>query len=284
MEPILLDGTKTAQKMYESLRLRAQAIIERTGIMPTLATIIVGDDYASQTYVRMKGNACKKAGIASRPIALPSDSTTDDVLRAIDGLNTDPAITGILLQHPVPAQVDERRCFDAIDPLKDVDGVNNLSFARNAMGQESFGCATPQGIMNLLDEYGIDPAGRFVVVVGRSPILGKPLAMMMLNRNATVAICHSRTRDIKSITRQADILCVGIGKPKYVDETWVKPGVVLVDAGYNAGNVGDTDVERIKPLTSAYTPVPGGVGPMTIATLISQAVAAAEKNLLTPRV
>jgi methylenetetrahydrofolate dehydrogenase (NADP+) / methenyltetrahydrofolate cyclohydrolase len=277
MSPIVLDGKQAAKEINEELRLRSARLIDRTGIVPVLATVIVGNDFASETYVRMKGNACKRAGIESRKVALGLESTTEDVLAAIRELNEDARVSGILLQHPLPKRVDEQRCFNEIDIRKDVDGVNNLSFARNAMGLESFGSATPQGIMILLDRYGIDPTGKEVVVVGRSPILGKPLSMMMLNRDATVTICHSKTKDIKEVTRRADILCVGIGRPKYVDPSWVKDGVVLVDAGYNPGNIGDTDVEAIKDKTYAYTPVPGGVGPMTIVTLIQQAIAAAER-------
>jgi methylenetetrahydrofolate dehydrogenase (NADP+) / methenyltetrahydrofolate cyclohydrolase len=279
MGPIVLDGKQAAKEINEELKLKSARLIERTGIVPVLATVIVGNDFASETYVRMKGNACKRAGIESRKVALPPESSTEDVLAAIRALNEDPKVSGILLQHPLPRQVDERRCFNEIDAGKDVDGVSDLSFARNSMGLESFGSATPLGIMILLDRYGIDPRGKNVVVVGRSPILGKPLSMMMLNRDATVTICHSKTKDIKDETRRADILCVGIGRPKYVDASWVKEGAVLVDAGYNPGNIGDTDVEAIKDKTYAYTPVPGGVGPMTIVTLIQQAITAAERRL-----
>lgn len=279
MEPIILDGKKAAAEINEELKARAARIIARTGIVPVLATVIVGNDFASETYVRMKGNACKRAGIDSLKVELPIESTTEDVVAKIRELNADGSVTGILLQHPLPGHVDEQRCFNEIDEGKDVDGVNNLSFARNAMRLESFGSATPLGIMTLLDRYGIEVAGRNVVIVGRSPILGKPLSMMMLNKDATVTICHSRTKDIKETTRRADILCVGIGRPKYVDETWVREGAVLVDAGYNPGNIGDTDIDRIKEKTYAYTPVPGGVGPMTIITLIGQAITAAERYL-----
>jgi len=280
MEALILDGSALAKKINLNLLERSQALIAKTGVTPVLATIIVGDDYSSQTYVRMKGNACVRAGLSSRKIELAKTASTQDVLEQIQALNADPAVCGILLQHPVPPQVDEALCFNTILPEKDADGVNNLSFARMAMGQEAFGCATPAGIMRLLSEYNIPLEGKNVVVLGRSAILGKPLSMMMLNKNATVTICHSKTQGIKDICRRADILCAGIGKAKFVDDTWVKEGVVLVDAGYNPGNVGDTDVEKIKALASAYTPVPGGVGPMTIITLIEQTLIAAERLLL----
>ncbi len=279
MGPLILDGKAAAKKINEQLKIRSVKIIEKTGIVPKLATIIVGDNYASQTYVRMKGNACVRAGIESLKVELPGTASTRDVINEIEKLNNDKSVFGILLQHPVPEQVDEPACFNAISIEKDADGVNNLSFARMAMQLEAFGCATPQGIMTLLEEYNIPVQGKEVVIVGRSPILGKPLAMMMLNKNATVTICHSKTENIKEIARRADILCVGIGRPKYVTADWVKDGAVLVDAGYNEGNAGDTDVENIKDRTSAYTPVPGGVGPMTIIMLIKQTVTAAERAL-----
>ena len=278
MSPIILDGRKVAESIYAELRPRAAALVAKLGFTPVLATIVVGDNYASHTYVKMKASACKKAGLDSRIITLPAATTTQQLIAEIERLNTDQTVAGILLQHPVPEHIDEPACFNAIDPRKDSDGVNLLSFARNAMGQSAFGCATPQGIMDLLEHYQIEVAGKLVVVIGRSAIVGKPLAMMLLNKNATVMICHSKTQNIKQLTQQADILCVGIGRPAHVDETWVKPGVVLVDAGYNEGNVGDTDIERIKDITSAYTPVPGGVGPMTIVTLIRQTLEAAEHH------
>lgn len=277
MEPIILDGKKYSMEIYENLRIRAANIIKTKGFMPILATIIVGDDFASQKYIKMKGKYCELAGIKSKVITLPNESTTESVVKIIKELNDDSMVTGILLQHPLPKHVDEQECFNTISILKDVDGVNNLSFARNAMNLESFGCATPQGIMDLLDKYQINVEGKIVVIIGRSAILGKPLSMMMLNKNATVIICHSKTKNIKELTRQADILCVCIGKPKYVDETWVKKGVILIDAGYNPSNLGDTDIDRIKEHTFAYTPVPGGVGPMTVATLIKQTIIAAER-------
>lgn len=276
--PVLLDGKKTAKEINEQLKIRSARLIEEKGFTPRLATIIVGDDHASQVYVKMKGNACRRAGIESVKIALPATSTTEEVLMRIDELNRDESVCGILLQHPVPPQVDESACFNAIDPEKDADGVNHLSFARFSMGQPAYKCATPYGIVKLLKAYGIPLSGKNVVIVGRSPILGKPLAMLMLNEDATVTVCHSKTENIKDITRTADILCVGVGRAKLVDSSWIKKGAVVVDAGYNEGNVGDTDIEDLKDKTSAYTPVPGGVGPMTIITLVEQTIEAAEKK------
>jgi methylenetetrahydrofolate dehydrogenase (NADP+)/methenyltetrahydrofolate cyclohydrolase len=280
MEPIILDGKKYSLEIYEELRIRSANIIKSKGFTPILATIIVGDDFASQKYIKMKGKYCQLAGINSKVVTLPNNSTTDDVVKIIKELNDNSEVTGILLQHPLPKHVNEQECFNTISILKDVDGVNNLSFARNAMNLESFGCATPQGIMDLLDKYTINVEGKLVVIIGRSAILGKPLSMMMLNKNATVIICHSKTQNIKELTRQADILCVCIGKPQYVDETWLKEGVIVIDAGYNPSNLGDTNIEKIKEHAYAYTPVPGGVGPMTVATLIKQTIIAAEKIVI----
>ncbi len=278
MEPILLDGRKTAAEINEKLKVRAQRIIERTGYVPELATIIVGDDHASKVYVRMKANACKMAGISSRIIELSAEASTGEVIREIELLNGDDRVSGILLQHPVPAQIDEAGCFNAISPAKDVDGVNHLSFARFSMGVKAFKCATPYGIIRLLKSYAVSLAGKNVVILGRSPIFGKPLSMLMLNEDATVTVCHSRTKNIKEITKRADILCIGIGRPRFVDSTWIREGAVVVDAGYNPGNVGDADLADLMHKTSAYTPVPGGVGPMTIITLVEQTVESAEKT------
>jgi methylenetetrahydrofolate dehydrogenase (NADP+)/methenyltetrahydrofolate cyclohydrolase len=256
------------------------AYVEKSsGKIPILATILVGDDPASATYVRMKGNACRRIGMESRKIELPATATTAELLAAIESLNQDPGVNGILLQHPVPAQIDERACFDAIALEKDVDGVTSLGFGRMAMGEFAYGSATPTGIMTILDHYNIPLKGKRAVVVGRSPILGKPLAMMLLNRHATVTICHSRTVDLPDVVREGDIVVGAVGKPKFIQGDWIKQGAVIIDAGYHPGGVGDVDLESAAPQSSAYTPVPGGVGPMTIVSLISQTLDAAEKQL-----
>jgi methylenetetrahydrofolate dehydrogenase (NADP+)/methenyltetrahydrofolate cyclohydrolase len=278
-EPLILDGKTLAKSIEESLKLRVASIIEKTsGQVPVLATIIVGDDPASATYVKMKGNACRRVGMESRKIELPQTTTTERLLAEIEALNRDPIVNGILLQHPVPEQIDERACFDAVALEKDVDGVTSLGFGRMAMGEFAYGSATPTGIMKILDHYGIEIKGKRAVVVGRSPILGKPLAMMLLNRHATVTICHSRTIDLPSVVREADIAVGAVGKPKFIKADWIKKGAVIVDAGYHPGGIGDVDLEEAAKLSSAYTPVPGGVGPMTIVSLISQTVEAAEKQ------
>lgn len=275
--PLVLDGKALAKEVEETLRARVAAVIARdNGRVPILATILVGSDPASATYVKMKGNACARVGMSSRKVELPETTTTEQLLVAIDALNADPNVHGILLQHPVPKQIDERACFDRIALAKDVDGVTCLGFGRMAMGEAAYGSATPAGIMRILKHYKIDLAGRHAVVVGRSPILGKPMALMLLNAHATVTICHSRTQDLPSIVRQADIVVGAVGKPKFIKADWIKPGAVIVDAGYHPGGVGDVDLEAAAPKSSAYTPVPGGVGPMTIASLIEQTAMAAE--------
>ncbi len=278
-EPLILDGKILAKSIEESLKPRVSAIIEKTdGRIPILATILVGDDPASATYVKMKGNACLRIGMESQKIELPTSTTTQELLDAIKALNENPSVNGILLQHPVPEQIDERACFDAIALEKDVDGVTSLGFGKMAMGEFAYGSATPTGIMKILDHYSIGIKGERAVVVGRSPILGKPLAMMLLNRHATVTICHSRTVDLPSVVREADIAVGAVGKPKFIKADWIKEGAVIIDAGYHPGGIGDVDLEEASKRSSAYTPVPGGVGPMTIVTLISQTVEAAEKQ------
>ena len=278
-EPLVLEGKNLAKTIEESLKPRVAAYVEKAnGRIPILATILVGEDPASATYVRMKGNACRRIGMESRKIELPPTTTTEELLAEIETLNQDPGVNGILLQHPVPEQIDERACFDAIALEKDVDGVTSLGFGRMAMGEFAFGSATPTGIMTILDHYNIPLKGKRAVVVGRSPILGKPLAMMLLNRHATVTICHSRTIDLPAVVREADIVVGAVGKPKFIRADWIKEGAVIIDAGYHPGGIGDVDLDAAASRSSAYTPVPGGVGPMTIVSLISQTLVAAEKQ------
>ncbi|MBN1575916.1 MAG: bifunctional methylenetetrahydrofolate dehydrogenase/methenyltetrahydrofolate cyclohydrolase [Chitinispirillaceae bacterium] len=277
--PLILDGAALAKKIETTLQLRVLAFQNKhNGKVPLLAAILVGGEPASATYVKMKGSACGRVGMDSRRIELPETATTAELLSAIKALNDDDDVCGILLQHPVPKQIDERAAFDAIALEKDVDGVTCLGFGRMAMGEHAYGSATPAGIMTLLDYYRIDLAGKRAVVVGRSPILGKPMAHMLLNRHATVTICHSRTNDLPSIIGEADIVVGAVGKPKFIRGEWIKEGAVVVDAGYHSGKVGDVDLETAIPRCSAYTPVPGGVGPMTIVTLISQTMEAAERR------
>ena len=276
----ILDGKALAASWEQQLSTRVAALKEKSGgKTPILATILVGDDPASATYVKMKGNACRRVGMDSMAVELPSSTTTEQLLAKIDELNNDSNVHGILLQHPVPAQIDERACFDAIALHKDVDGVTCLGFGRMAMGEDAYGCATPKGIMRLLEHYKIDIEGKHAVVVGRSAILGKPMAMMLLEANATVTICHSRTQNLPALIKQADILVGAVGKPEFIKAEWVKDGAVVVDAGYHPGGVGDIELAPLHERASAITPVPGGVGPMTINTLIFQSVDSGEKAL-----
>lgn len=276
-EPLILNGKALATEIEAELSARVQKLVEKTGRTPVLATILVGDNPASVTYVTMKGKACRRVGLEPRRVEMPAETTTEELLAQIEALNQDPDVCGILLQHPVPRHIDESRCFNAIAPVKDVDGVNVASFGAVTMKQEGYRSATPGGIIRILKYYGVALAGKEVVVIGRSPILGKPVAMLLLNEDATVTIAHSKTENLPEIVRRADIVVAAVGKPRFVQADWVKEGAVLVDAGYNAGNVGDIDLENCIAKSSAYTPVPGGVGPMTICTLMEQSVMAAEK-------
>lgn len=280
MPALILDGKALAQKTEEELSRRVEAMKTSSGSTPILATILVGGDPASATYVKMKGNACARIGMDSMKVELSAETTTEQLLTKIEELNTNPDVHGILLQHPVPPQVDERACFDAIALEKDVDGVTCLGFGRMAMGEEAYGCATPKGIMRLLEAYKIDLSGKHAVVVGRSPILGKPMAAMLLNADATVTICHSRTKNLEAHISQADIVVGAVGKPEFIKADWIKDGAVVVDAGYHPGGVGDIELGPLADKASALTPVPGGVGPMTINTLIYQSVDSGEKKLI----
>ena len=279
MSALLLDGKALSLKMEAELAERVARIKAVSGRTPILATILVGDDPASATYVTMKGKACQRVGMDSIRLELPSVTTTEQLLAEIATLNANPDVHGILLQHPVPHQIDERACFDAIALEKDVDGVTCLGFGRMAMGERAYGSATPAGIMTLLKHYGIALAGKHAVVVGRSAILGKPMAMMLLGADCTVTICHSKTQNLAALIQQADIVVGAVGRPEFIKAEWIKDGAVVVDAGYHPGGVGDIELKPLATRVSAWTPVPGGVGPMTIATLIEQSVQAAERQL-----
>ncbi len=280
MSALVLDGKALAKKTEQELSARVATLKEKSnGQTPILATILVGADPASATYVKMKGNACTRIGMDSLKVEMSEETTTEQLLAKIEELNSNANVHGILLQHPVPPQVDERACFDAIALEKDVDGVTCLGFGRMSMGEEAYGCATPKGIMRLLEAYDIELSGKHAVVVGRSPILGKPMSMMMLGANATVTICHSRTQNLADHIKQADIVVGAVGKPEFIKAEWIKDGAVVVDAGYHPGGVGDIELGPLKDRVAAYTPVPGGVGPMTINTLIYQSVDSGEKKI-----
>ena len=275
---IILDGKTLAQSTEKELAERVLKINNEKGFVPILATILIGSDPASGTYVKMKGNACERVGMKSLKVELNEKTTTEELLLKIGELNDNPEVHGILLQHPVPDQIDERLCFDAIDIAKDVDGVTSLGFGKMAMNEPAFGSCTPQGIMRLLEHHEIEISGKHAVVVGRSPILGKPMAMMLLNKHATVTICHSRTKNLEEHLLSADIVVGAVGIPKFIQSKWVKKGAVVIDAGYHPEKCGDIDLEPLIESCSAYTPVPGGVGPMTINTLILQTVEACENS------
>jgi methylenetetrahydrofolate dehydrogenase (NADP+)/methenyltetrahydrofolate cyclohydrolase len=278
----LMDGTDLARRIVETSAAAAEDIRRRTGVSPCLATVLVGEDPASVTYVRMKQARCARAGIRSRHVALPASVSTSGLVEAVTALSEDPDVHGILLQHPVGAHIDERAAFEAIAPDKDVDGVTMHSFAAMGFGLPGFLSCTPGGIMRLLDEYEVDLTGKHAVVVGRSPILGKPVGMLLLGRDATVTYCHSRTVDLPSIVREADVLVAAVGRPRFISGADIKPGAVVIDAGYNPGNIGDVDFDTARQRASLITPVPGGVGPMTIAVLLAQTVDAAARQLIGP--
>ena len=278
MTATILDGKKLSKISEQSIKQKVENLSEK-GIKPTLATILVGNDPASETYVRMKRNTCARVGMESIAVELSENTTTDELLQTIKNLNNDDSVHGILLQHPVPSQIDERLCFDAIDITKDVDGVTCLGFGNMSMGLEAYGSCTPAGIIRLLEYYKIDVEGLNAVVVGRSPILGKPMAMMLLNLNATVTICHSRTQNLDSIIKNADLIVGAVGIPKFIKKDWIKKNAIVIDAGYHPEQCGDIELDNIDEHVSAYTPVPGGVGPMTINTLILQTLQSAEKRV-----
>jgi methylenetetrahydrofolate dehydrogenase (NADP+) / methenyltetrahydrofolate cyclohydrolase len=275
-DQVILDGRLLARNIETDLIGRVQKLKERTNTVPVLATILVGDNEASIAYVDMKVNACQRIGIEAIKVELPEFTDTEALIKKIQELNCNESIHGILLQHPTPKHIDEQKCFDAIALNKDVDGVNTHSFGKMAMNQTSFKSASPLAILNLLKGYNIKIEGKEAVIVGKSSILGKPIAMMLLNENATITICHSETKNLQEIVGRADILVAAVGKPKFIEASWIKPGAVLIDAGYNPENIGDIDLLKAIPKCSAYTPVPGGVGPMTIISLIQQTVEAAE--------
>jgi methylenetetrahydrofolate dehydrogenase (NADP+)/methenyltetrahydrofolate cyclohydrolase len=273
----LMSGTQLAKDILAAAGERAAAVQTTLGRAPCLATVLVGADPASVTYVKMKHNRCRAANVDTRDVQLDADTKTAALVDLISGLSADPSVDGILLQHPVPAGIDERAAFEAIAPSKDVDGVTMHSFAAMAFDEPGFASCTPGGILRLLDAFDVEILGSHAVVVGRSPILGKPVGMLLLARHATVTYCHSRTRDLDEIVRSADIVVAAVGKANFVRGDWIKPGAVVVDCGYNEGNVGDVVFDEAVERASLITPVPGGVGPMTIALLVEQTVIAAER-------
>ncbi|MGQ9881106.1 MAG: bifunctional 5,10-methylenetetrahydrofolate dehydrogenase/5,10-methenyltetrahydrofolate cyclohydrolase, partial [Armatimonadota bacterium] len=264
MSAILLDGAATAAQIRVELKPRVQRLRE-AGIVPLLSVVLIGDDPASHTYVRMKAKACRSVGIESQTYALPSDTTQQEAEDLIAQLNADEQVHGILVQHPVPKHLDEIRLLNCLSPDKDVDGISPPSLGALVAGVARFISCTPLGIVELLDRYNIPIEGQRAVVVGRSIILGKPLALLLLQRNATVTVCHTRTRDLPSVTREADILVAACGRAELITGDMIRPGAVVVDAGYNrvegrSGDVGEVHCESAAQVASYITPVPGGVG------------------------
>ena len=270
-----LNGALVASKLLTETARRVELLKYSSGKVPCLATVLVGDDPASHTYVRMKANRCADVGIASRRVELGASAPTDQLISELRTLSDSDDVDGILLQHPVPHHIDERAAFEAIAPHKDVDGVTAASFAATALGFPGYESCTPSGILRLLDAYDINIAGKHAAVIGRSPILGLPVGMLLLRRNATVTYCHSRTANLPDQVGRADIIIAAVGQPELIRGSWIKRGAVVVDAGYNPGNVGDVEYGAARERAHWITPVPGGVGPMTIAVLLAQTADAA---------
>ncbi|MCR5509017.1 MAG: bifunctional methylenetetrahydrofolate dehydrogenase/methenyltetrahydrofolate cyclohydrolase FolD [Lachnospiraceae bacterium] len=273
----IIDGKAISQKIKDELK-EEVARKKAQGRSATLAVIQVGNDPASTVYVGNKKKACAYIGIESESFELPEETTQDELLEVIDRLNDDPGITGILVQLPVPAHIDEDTIIRRISPLKDVDGFHPMSVGALCIGEKGFVSCTPAGIMKLLEYSGIDVSGKECVVIGRSNIVGKPMSLLLLRANGTVTICHSKTKNLKEVASRADILVVAIGRPRMINEEYVKDGAVVIDVGIHRmedGKLcGDVDFDRVKDKCSAITPVPGGVGPMTIAMLMYNVVSA----------
>lgn len=273
---ILIDGREVSKKIRLELKNEVDGLIEK-GTKPGLAVVIVGDNKASQSYVRSKERVCNKLGMHSKKIALKIETSESELLDIINRLNYDDKIHGILVQLPLPNHIDEMKVIESILPEKDVDGFHPINAGKLLIGQDSLKPCTPYGIIKLLEEYKIDIESKNAVVIGRSNIVGKPISIMLLEKNATVTICHSRTKDLKNITKAADIVVVALGKPKYLTEDMIKEGAVIIDVGINSVDgkiVGDVDFDNVKDKASFITPVPGGVGPMTITMLMSNTVKA----------
>lgn len=275
----LMYGRELAKRVLQGAAAKVEKIRSATGVTPMLATVLVGDDPASAAYVRMKAKRCQETGMRTLQIDMPHTTATEQLVAKVSALGADVSVHGILIQHPVPQPIDKRAAFEAIPLPKDVDGVSSAAMGRVILGMPASVPCTPAGIMRLLAEYQVELDGAYAVVIGRSPILGRPMASMLINRHATVTLCHSRTRALPNIVRQADVLIAAVGRPRFVQGGWIKLGAVVVDAGYNERNVGDVDFDAAIEPASLITPVPGGVGPMTIATLIDQTADAAAQQL-----
>ena len=282
---VIIDGREVSRDVRAGVALRAAEFASEVGRPPGLATVLVGDDPASQVYIRNKIAACEEAGIASFHQHLPDTATQADVLGLVDRFNADPVVDGILVQMPLPGDLDGKLVLDRIDPAKDVDGFHPVNVGRLVAGRPGLVSCTPAGVIELLRRHGTELSGAEAVVVGRSDIVGKPVALLLLHQNATVTICHSRTRDLGATTRRADVLVAAVGRPRMITGDMIKPGAVVIDVGVNRtpdGLAGDVDFDSAKKVASAITPVPGGVGPMTIAMLLANTVAAARARMSAP--
>lgn len=275
----LLLGAPIAERIIGDVAARVTELRSQFGVTPTLATVLVGSDASSAAYVRARERRCDRVGIDSRIIELPARTTTRHLMEQVETLAKDAGVHAILVQHPIPAAIDKRAAFEAIPLEKDVDGVSSAALGRVIVGLPAFPSCTPAGILRLLVEYGVPLDGRHAVVVGRSPILGRPMASMLINAHATVTLCHSRTANLPGLLLQAEIVIAAVGKPRFIQGRWIQPGAVVVDAGYNQGSIGDVDFEPAAKRAALITPVPGGVGPMTIAMLLEHTVKASEWQL-----
>lgn len=275
----LMVGRPLAKRLLADAADKVARIRSSTGVTPALATVLVGDDSASAAYVRMKRKRCEDVGMRSLLIELPQGTTTEQLVDEIGKLADDASVHGILVQHPVPKPIDRRAAFERIPIEKDVDGVSSAALGRVVLGMRAWVPCTPAGIMRLLAAYQVDLDGAHAVVIGRSPILGRPMASLLINAHATVTLCHSRTRRLSDIVGHANVLIAAIGRPRFVRGDWIRRGAVVIDCGYNEGPVGDVDFDGALERVSLITPVPGGVGPMTIATLIVQTADAAADQL-----
>ncbi len=291
----IINGKKISEEIKQEVKKQAEALYKETGVVPGLAFVLVGDNPASKVYVTMKGKACEELGFYSITLKLPTETTEEELIEKIQNLNSDPKIHGILVQLPLPSHINEQKILQAIDPIKDVDGFHPVNVGKLVIGLDTYLPCTPAGIQELLKRSGINPSGKHVVVVGRSNIVGKPIANILLQKkewaNATVTICHTGTKDISYFTKQADILIVAMGKPELIKGDMIKPGAVVIDVGVNRVDdptsekgyklVGDVHFESAYEVAGAITPVPGGVGPMTIAMLMKNTLQAAMNQVLT---
>ncbi|HYL04894.1 MAG TPA: tetrahydrofolate dehydrogenase/cyclohydrolase catalytic domain-containing protein [Thermoanaerobaculia bacterium] len=275
MAGLVLDGRAPAREIEARLAERVRALA--AGVPPALAIVLAGTDPAYLRFARMKEDACRRVGIEPLLIARPPGTATAELAAEIDRLNGDPRVHGIFLQHPLAPPLDERRCFDRIAVEKDVGGDGSASFGRLAVGESAFAAATPAAILRLLSCYGIPIAGKAAVVVGRSPMVGRPAALLLLAANATVTVCHSRTRRLPEVVRSGEIVVGAVNRPRFIKGQWLRDGAVVIDAGSHPGGVGDVELAADAHRCAAYTPVPGGVGPMTIAMLLENTVTAAER-------